>query len=85
MVANGKADVNLLNGYLKDYNNLMYGKVTSKSKSKQGEKEDLYNKMEGFRALFSKEKITFKPKVGAKLDGDMHNISLEELMKSEKK
>lgn len=84
MVANGKADVSLLNGYLKDYSDLIYGKVTPKTKQVKGDKKELMDHMEGFRALFGREKITFKPKVGAKLDGEIHNISLEELMKSEK-
>jgi len=86
MVAGGKADVKLLNEYLKDYSNLLFGSKAEflKSSSTKNEKEEILDKMKGFRALF-KEKVVFKPKVGKKLDGEFTNVNLAELMKSEKK
>lgn len=82
MVAAGKAEVSLLNKYLKEYSELIFGNLKTSSKAAPAAKEDLYKNMEGFRSIF-KEKITFRPKVGKKLTAEFENVSLEELMKSE--
>jgi hypothetical protein len=82
MVAAGKADVDMLNRNLKDYNTAIYGKIDKQAtKSKN---DPLLKNIEGFRTLFG-EGITFKPKIGKKLDGEFKNKSFEELMKLEKK
>jgi len=83
MVANGKADVNLLNKYLSEYSDLIFG-TTTKLKKQTTPKEELFENMKGFRSLF-KEKITFKPKVGNKLDKEFKDVNLIDLIKSEKK
>lgn len=80
MVAQGKAEVPLLNKYLKDYSDIIFGKTQTVPKKTSVDKEQLYENMEGFRVLFD-EKITFNPKVGKKLDTEFQSISLEELMK----
>jgi len=82
MVAAGKAEVSLLNKYLKEYSELIFGTRKGSKKPILNEKEDLYKNMQGFRSLF-KEKITFRPKVGKKIDAEFDNVSLEELMKTE--
>lgn len=83
MVANGKADVNLLNKYLSEYNDLIFGRTT-KAKKANTPKEELYEDMKGFRALF-KDKVMFKPKVGKKFDKEIKDMNLIDLIKSEKK
>lgn len=83
MVANGKADVNLLNKYLSEYSDLIFGHVT-KTKKTSTPKEELYEDMKGFRALF-KEKVTFKPKVGKKFDKEIKDVNLIDLIKSRNK
>lgn len=83
MVANGKSENSLLNKFLKDYNSLIFGKQL-KNKPRKSDKDELFENLKGYRALFGKEKVTFKPKIGRKIQKDFNNVSLEELMKMEK-
>jgi len=80
MVSAGKAETSLLNKYLKTYEELMLGQTSSTSTNTN--KEDLYKHMEAFQSAF-KDKVTFIPKVGKRLDKEFENISMEELIKSE--
>ncbi len=82
MVAGGKAEVTLLNKYIKNYEEVIFGLKPSVSKSSN--KEDLYKNMLGFKEVF-KEKVTFKAKIGDKIETIMDNMSLEDLLKSGKK
>ena len=83
MVANGKADVNMLNKYLSEYSDLIFGRL-SKIKKTTSPKEELYEDMKGFRTLF-KDKVTFKPKVGQKFDTEVKDVNLIDLIKSRNK
>ncbi len=82
MVAAGKAEVNLLNKYIKNYGELMFGRE-SKAKASTS-KKDLLKNMEGFQEVF-KKKVTFITKVGKKMDTEFENVQLEDLIKSENK
>lgn len=82
MVAGGKADVKLLNDYLKDYSDLLFGKKSS-SKTKKVGKEEIFENLKGFRTMF-KDQVTFKPKVGKKFDTEVNNMDIKDLMKLEK-
>lgn len=84
MVAGGKADLKTLNGYLKDYNDLVFGKSFKNKKVSKNEKEELFENLKGFRSIFGEEKVTFKPKVGKKFDKEVSSMSLEDLMNLEK-
>jgi hypothetical protein len=82
MVANGKADVKMLNKYLSEYSDLIFGKKVEFNKT-TSPKEELLDNMKGFRSLF-REKVTFKPKVGEKFTKEVTNASLVDLLKKEK-
>lgn len=84
MVAGGKADLKMLNGYLRDYNDLVFGKSLKNKKVSKNEKEELFENLKGFRSMFGEEKITFKPKVGKKFDKEVSSISIQDLLKLEK-
>ncbi len=83
MVGGGKADVELLNKYLKDYNDSIYGRMHTSSGKKTTGKEGLLEQMKGFRSVFG-DKGSFKARAGKKLEGEISNISMEELMKENK-
>jgi len=83
MVAGGKADLKMLNSYLRDYNDLVFGKSFKKKKVSKNEKEELFENLKGFRTMFGGDKVTFKPKVGKKFDKEVSSMSIHDLLKLE--
>lgn len=81
MVALGKSDVKVLNSHLKEYTDEMFGRTKKRKKTDKGTKDSLQENMKGFQSLF-KEKVTFKPKVGKKLDKEMTNVNILDLIKA---
>jgi len=79
MVSNGKADVSLLNKYLQMYNDILFGTSEKTISSKKSDKDQLYNQMKGFKAVFKKP-VAFKPVVGKKITSEFQNATLQELM-----
>jgi hypothetical protein len=84
MVAAGKAEVNLLNKYIKNYGELMFGHGQKSGTKSSTSKEDLFKNMKGFKEVF-KDKVTFIAKAGRKVDTEFENVQLEDLIKLENK
>jgi hypothetical protein len=83
MVANGKTDVKLLNSYLKDYHQLVFGKTVKEPTGKTDGKEIMNEQINGFRKFF--KNVTLKPKFGKKIESEFSNVNFKDLMKMEKK